>query len=441
MRLGTVQIPGLLGFVRHAALALLLPALLASLDSFSASAEEAAPPVLADSSIGAAGSNLQTATPVAPVIRWQALSNFAVTDEPNDNGHALHVRWNLSPDDAQILGYEIFRLPSPSAPESEWIQAGSSPRGNNEFVYIAGDASHDGKPNPLYIATGVPVAVAVRAIGADGSVSPMTTPATGVARGNWFHTGKLTLLFFTLFFAISVVSLIQAAKKGKPLYIRPIGGINAVDEAIGRATEMGRPILFVLGTGTAGDIATIAGFTILSRVAKRTAEYQTPILVPVNDPVVMAMAQETVKEAYVQAGRPDVYRPETVYYISAMQFPYVAAVNGLMLRERTATNFYMGVFHAESLLLAEAGSTTGAIQISGTDQVSQIPFFVAATDYTLIGEELYAASAYLSQEPAQMGPLKAQDWSKLLILAFIVISVLLWTFFGMQGLAHLARTA
>jgi hypothetical protein len=190
---------------------------------------------------------------------------------------------------------------------------------------------------------------------------------------------------------------------------------------------MGKPILFVLGTGTAGDIATIAGYTILARVAKRTAEYQTRILVPVNDPVMMAMAQETTRQAYLEAGRPDVYRPESVFFITAMQFPFVAAVNGLMLREKTATNFYMGTFYAESLLLAEAGSITGAIQISGTDQVSQIPFFVAATDYTLIGEELYAASAYLSRDPVLLGPLKAQDWTKIVILVVVVLGVVVMT--------------
>ena len=160
-----------------------------------------------------------------------------------------------------------------------------------------------------------------------------------------------------------------------------------------RSAFSGKPTLFVLGTGTAGDIATIAGYTILSRVAKKTAEYQTPIMVPVNDPVMLAMGQEVVKQAYLEAGRPEAYRPESVHYISSMQFPYVAAVQGLMMRDRPAANFYMGIFYAESLLLAETGSAAGSIQISGTDQTAQIPYFVAATDYTLIGEELYAASA------------------------------------------------
>jgi hypothetical protein len=107
-----------------------------------------------------------------------------------------------------------------------------------------------------------------------------------------------------------------------------------------------------------------------------------------------------------------------------MQFPYVAAVNGIMLRERTATNFYMGVFHAESLILAETGNIAGSIQISGTDQISQLPFFIAATDYTLIGEELYAASAYLSKEPIQVGTLKSQDWAKAILMILLFLGAL-----------------
>ena len=154
----------------------------------------------------------------------------------------------------------------------------------------------------------------------------------------------------------------------------------------------------------------------------------------------LAMGQEVIREAYLQAGHPEVYRPENVFYVSAMQFPYVAAVNGLMLREKTATNFYMGVFHAESLLLAEAGSLTGAIQISGTDQQSQLPFFVAATDYTLIGEELYAASAYLSQEPILLGPLKAQDLMKVVIVIFVVGAVIGLSLFDWDGIVQLIHT-
>jgi hypothetical protein len=374
-----------------------------------------------------------------PEIAFSPPNSLTATDQPNDNGHGIHLRFSPSADDAEILAYEVWMAPAADAPDMEWTQVGSVPRGTTTYTHEAEEESFEGQPNPKYVPTGEPRYFRIRGRAADGRVSAWSGVASGTAAGNWFHRGKVNVLLAVILFAIATVGYIRSGRGGKKLFIRPIPGISAVDEAIGRATEMGRPILFVLGTGTAGDIATIAGYTILARVARRTAEYQTPILVPVNDPVMMAMAQETVREAYLQAGRPDLYRPENVFYISAMQFPYVAAVNGLMLRERTATNFYMGVFHAESLLLAEAGSITGSIQISGTDQVAQIPFFVAATDYTLIGEELYAASAYLSQDPVLLGPLKAQDLAKLVILALLVLGVATYTFLGSDWFARLVH--
>jgi hypothetical protein len=365
--------------------------------------------------------------------------SVSASDQPDDNGHGILVRWTPSPGDAELLAYEVWIARAPGAPDTSWALAGTAPRGSTSFAHAEEEPMLEGRPNPRFVPRNEPVYVRVRGRTADGAVTAFSAAASATPRGNWYHRGKTNVLIATILFGLATFAFISQARRGKPLYIRPIPGISAVDEAIGRATEMGRPILFVLGTGTAGDIATIAGYTILARVARRTAEYQTPILVPVNDPVMMAMAQETVREGYLQAGRPDLYRPEQVFYISAMQFPYVAAVNGLMLRERTATNFYMGVFHAESLLLAEAGSVTGAIQISGTDQVAQIPFFVAATDYTLIGEELYAASAYLSQDPVLMGPLKAQDWAKVVILVILAIGVLAATFFHSDWVTRLVH--
>jgi hypothetical protein len=244
------------------------------------------------------------------------------------------------------------------------------------------------------------------------------------SRGQWFHTGKVPVLGFVLMFFAFTLTFVQMAKKGANLYVRPLSGIEAVDDAIGRATEMGRPILYLLGIGTATEVATIASFSILGRVSKRVAEYQTPIIVPCYDPIVMAVAQEVVKSSYLDAGRADDYRQESVFFVTNYQFAYVAAVNGIMLRERPATNVYMGKFMAESLLLAETGTLAGSIQIAGTDEIAQIPFFIVACDYTLIGEELYAASAYLGREPVLLGSLKAQDLAKVVIMAVALIGML-----------------
>ncbi len=245
---------------------------------------------------------------------------------------------------------------------------------------------------------------------------------------NWFDTNKVVTLFATIIFTITVFTFISLSKRGKDLYIRPIAGLAEIDNAIGRATEMGRPMLFCTGAGGLSDVATLASLGILGLVAKRAAEYDTKLIVPCYDYMVMPIAQEIVREAHYEVGRPDSYDKNNIFYLTNVQFAYVAGVNGIMIRERMATNFFMGFFAAEALLMTETGNFIGAVQIAGTDAITQIPFFITTCDYTLIGEELYAASAYLNREPMLLGTLKGQDYYKFLILSFILVGAIFATF-------------
>jgi hypothetical protein len=232
------------------------------------------------------------------------------------------------------------------------------------------------------------------------------------------------MFVITVLLAAVIFWYINRGKSGRPLFIREIAGLSAVDDAVGRATEMGRPVLYIPGIMDMDDIQTIASMVILGRVAAKTAEYGANLLVPNTRSVVMSVAQEVVKESYLQAGRPDAYRRENINYLTDDQFGYAAGVDGIMVRQRPAAIFLLGTFYAESLILAETGKSVGAIQIAGTAMPSQLPFFIAACDYTLIGEELFAASAYLSREPKLLGSLKGQDVAKLVIMLIIVIGVL-----------------
>jgi hypothetical protein len=155
--------------------------------------------------------------------------------------------------------------------------------------------------------------------------------------------------------------------------------------------------------------------------------------------MVMTIAQDIVKSSYLDAGYPEAYREHDVFFVTQDQFSYVAAVNGMMIRERPATNFYIGKFYAESLILAETGNVAGSIQIAGTDEIIQIPFFIASCDYTLIGEELYAASAYLSREPPLLGTLKGQDWGKAAMVTLVVLGTIAATL-GWRGFVDFFAT-
>jgi hypothetical protein len=242
-----------------------------------------------------------------------------------------------------------------------------------------------------------------------------------------FNREHLNVFVVLVIFSSFFFFFIFTSRRGGALYLRKIPGITAIEEAVGRATEMGRPVLFVPGLDDIDEIQTLAAIGVLGHVAKITARYDTPLIVPTRRSIVLSVCEETVKESYTAAGRPDAYKADNLRYLSDEQFAYTAGVDGIMMREKPAANIYMGTFYAESLILAETGFSSGAIQVAGTASITQLPFFVAACDYTLLSEEFYAASAYLSKDPQMLSSVKASDYFKIISITVLIAGAILAT--------------
>jgi len=197
-----------------------------------------------------------------------------------------------------------------------------------------------------------------------------------------------------------------------------------MDEGIGRATEMGRPVHFTPGLGWITGLdapQSFAALSILGYVARLAAKFDVKLIVTIRIPEVYPMAMETVRGSYLAEDKIDKFVPTDVRFLSSQQFAYAAAAAGIIMREKVAANFMMGAFFAENLMLAEVGCQVNAFQVSGTASLGQVPLFVATTDYFLIGEELYAASAYLSQDAVQLGSILGQDLCK--IIAAVILAI------------------
>lgn len=354
-------------------------------------------------------------------------SGLEAADIPDDAGHGILLSWRPSPDDSAgrplVTQYYLERSESPAGP---WTLVDS---------VAAGTASYEDQG----VQPGVELFYRVTAAG-PGGITPalsVTGPVHAVAQ--WFNRTRWSVLVFVILFFGFVLAYIASAQSGKKPFVRRIPGIDAIEEAIGRATEMGRPVLYVPGVQDIDDIQTVAALIILESVARITARYQTPLTVPVSYPIPFAIAEEMVKGGYLHAGRPEQYDPDSVRFISPEQFAYVAAVSGIMMRDKPAAHIFLGSFYAESLLLAETGFATGAIQVAGTANVNQLPFFVVACNYTLIGEELFAASAYLSGEPKLVGSLKGADLMKVAIILVVIVGCVLESL-GIHGLSRWMQT-
>jgi len=327
-------------------------------------------------------------------------AEFKASDRPSDDGKAVDLTWKLPSGYAAV---QIERKDSAGV----WVNI-ASPLESESFFSDNDSIEPDNKYEYRLIASSI----------SKGDSLVLLADAIPVAQ--WFDFRKLPLLIMLLVLSLAVIYYILSARSGKELFIRRINGLESMDEAVGRATEKGKPILFVPGIGDLDDIQTIAALTILSQLAFKAATYNADLIVPVCRSMVLSTAREIVKEAYLKAGRPDAFREGCVFYLTDDQFGYVAGIDGIMLREKPAANFFLGTFYAEALILAETGFGTGAMQTAGTAQPHQLPFFVVSCDYTLIGEELFAASAYLSKEPNQLGSLKGQDFGKFIIVLLIL---------------------
>lgn len=246
---------------------------------------------------------------------------------------------------------------------------------------------------------------------------------SAVAASNWFRADRINTLLMTLLITGVFLYSLSRAKKGQS-FIRRINGLDAIEEAVGRATEMGKPIFYTTGLYDIEAISTIASVFVLGEVAKKVAAYDCGLVVPHKQFLTMSVCRAVTKEAYAEASRSDSYKEDSNFFLNPDQFAYATGVEAIITREKPAACFFMGSFAAEALLMSEVGTTVGAIQVAGTDSEDQLPFFFTSCDYTLIGEELYAAGAYLSKDPLLVSALKVQDFGKLLFMVLAVVSVI-----------------
>lgn len=244
----------------------------------------------------------------------------------------------------------------------------------------------------------------------------------------YLGTGWVAELFTVGLVVLVLINIFRAntgAKKGKDVYIRRIAGLNAIDEAVGRATEMGRPVVMVPGLSDPVNAIVVQALNIFSYVTRVAARFSNPILVCCASASVYTLAQEVIRDVYQEEGAIDRYDTDSVRFISDRQFAFAAGVSGILLREQAAATFFLGEFYAESLILAETANSIGAIQVASSTESTQTPFFIAACDYVLIGDEFYAASAYLTRQPVLVGSLVGQDWCKLLVIGSVLAGALI----------------
>ena len=210
-------------------------------------------------------------------------------------------------------------------------------------------------------------------------------------------------------------------------HIKRIEAIERIDEAIRRATEMGRPVLTSTGIDslTSSDApAVIANLDVIGHVAQETATLGVPLIIAIGPADTLPVATEIYRESCAVSGFPEAFREDNVRFLTGQQWAYTAGMFGIMERERPAANIFIGRYHAEALHFGVIGKRTGAMTIAGNTSLGMAAFFVVSCDYTLLGEEVYAAGAYLSQNKDRISSITGQDVIKWMLNVILVIGAL-----------------
>jgi hypothetical protein len=240
-----------------------------------------------------------------------------------------------------------------------------------------------------------------------------------------------------LLLGIAVITYIylQRASRGEVPKLRVPPALKAVDEIVGRATEMGRPITYC--TSYVGlmyssmALQNLAGIAVLGHMAKLAAEYDAEIIGCFATGDLQLVAEDVVRENYIAAGKPE--KEVDMRFLTPMEYAYASATMGIMRREKIAGNVMLGAIAGENVLWGATAAELGAIQLGGM-AISQVCFFVALCDYVLIGEELYAAGAVLSEDETLISALASEDIGKFILLGLTLLGALLASVGVAQGL-------
>lgn len=241
-------------------------------------------------------------------------------------------------------------------------------------------------------------------------------------------SGKITVFALLILSFLAIYMSIQRSVGGKVPRLRRLPAVDAIDEALGRAVEMGKTVVFTHGTGkleTSNSAGSLAAIATLPYVARRTAELDLEMFLPTGSHTAYNVLGEVMREAAIMEGKPELYNPNNVRYLSEVSRAYSAGVMSILMNENVGAAILLGSYHHAGLMVVETSKRVGAMTVGGTDSLSQLCWFVAGCDYSLLGEEIYALGAYISEDPVSLGAIAGQDLIKMAVLVITVIGLLL----------------
>jgi hypothetical protein len=226
--------------------------------------------------------------------------------------------------------------------------------------------------------------------------------------------------------AVLMLGLLLLRRKSPPVF-REIPAFIRMRRAVGRVVEDGSRLHISLGRGaltTPQSASAMAGLALLRRLAELTSAGDQPPIATSGDAVLAVLSQGTLQSAS-QTSAQGVYDSTAGRLTGLTPFSYAAGAIPAIRDENISANVLMGNFGVEIGLLTDAAERENTFVLAASDNLAAQAVIYASAQEPLIGEELYAAGAYVDAGPLHTASLTVQDILRWLIIIAILVGAVL----------------
>jgi hypothetical protein len=142
----------------------------------------------------------------------------------------------------------------------------------------------------------------------------------------------------------------------------------------------------------------------------------------VSDPSALPLGYGTLRRAFAE--RPERLRASSVRWYPAgdRSLAFAAALTGTLGTDRVSGNVLVGSFGPEIALVLEAAARRRQSSVAGSADLIGQAVGYAMSDYSLIGEEMFVAGAYLGDSAAQRGSIVTLDVLRWLLILGVLVA-------------------
>jgi hypothetical protein len=231
--------------------------------------------------------------------------------------------------------------------------------------------------------------------------------------------------------ALLLIGFTFLARNGFKPPMRSLSAYDMLARQVGQAVESGGRVHVSLGPGSIIGEETgtvLAGIGILESVSESSSVSDTSPVATTGDATTLPVMGDAIIRSYRNKDVLDRYETTSARLVSLDPISMAGGTTSVIIDDNVQANVLVGSFGEEMALIAETGQRRRIPQVAGSDKLSGQAVAYAMTDHSLIGEELYVARAYLSQEPVGIASLAVQDILRWMIIISIVVGSILGAF-------------